>query len=78
MTITIDQARAMARIKAREAAPCWGIEAKDIQYYCVRGMIPGAVRMGKHWYVTPAGMDALFMKPKKRRIFKEVIDVHVQ
>jgi len=63
---SIEQARKMARIKAIDAAPLWGIEPRHISRYCCRGEIPGAVKLGQIWYVTATGMDRLFEGKHKR------------
>ena len=63
---SIEQARKMARIKATDAAHLWGLEPRHISRYCCRGDIPGAVKLGRIWYVTPAGMDQLFGDKHKR------------
>jgi hypothetical protein len=62
----VEQARKMARIKATEAAPVWGLNPKEISRQCNRGEIPGAVKLKQIWYVTPQGMDKLFEPVKKR------------
>lgn len=62
----IEQARKMARIKAHEAAPVWGMNRVEISRYCNRGEIPGASKLGRVWYVTPSGMDKLFEAKKKK------------
>ena len=65
----IDQARKMARIRSKDAAPLWGMTSTDLQLKCLRGEVPDAVKNGLYWYVTPAGMDRMFelMKRKRRR-----------
>lgn len=65
--VDIEQARKMARIKACIAAPVWGMNKIEISRYCNRGEIPGAVKLGRIWYVTPMGMDKLFETKKNRR-----------
>lgn len=56
----IDQARKMARIKASEAGPIWGIPRNKMSLLCVTGKIQGAAKFGKTWFVTPTAMDNLF------------------
>jgi len=62
----IEQARKMARIKATDAAPLWGLEPAGMCRRCIRGEIPGAAKLGKIWYVTPTGMDKLFEQKKRK------------
>ena len=62
----IEQARKLARIKATDAAPLWGINPTQISRYCIRGIIPGAKKFGRAWYVTPLGMDLMFEQKKRR------------
>jgi hypothetical protein len=57
---SIDQFRKMARAKAIDVAHLYGIEPRNISRYCCRGEIPGAVKLGQIWFVTPAGMDKMF------------------
>lgn len=56
----IEQARKMARIKAIDAAPLWGMSPATMRIRCKNKTVPGAVQLGRIWYVTPAGMDKLF------------------
>lgn len=63
---SIDQARKMARIKAIDAAPLWGLDPVTISLRCRRKEIPEAKQLGSIWYVTPGGMDRLFEGGKKR------------
>lgn len=39
----------MDYITIKEASKNWGISARQINYYCVAGRIPGAVKMGTVW-----------------------------
>lgn len=61
----IEQARKMARIKAVDAAPLWGLLPSQISRYCCKKEIPGAVKLGQVWYVTPQGMDRFFDRKSK-------------
>jgi hypothetical protein len=63
---SIDQFRKMARAKAINVAHLYGLEPRHISRYCCRGDIPGAVKLGQIWYVTPAGMDKMFEGKHKR------------
>lgn len=62
----IEAARKMARIKAIDAAPLWSLNPVTMSLRCLRGEVPGAVQLGRIWYVTPAGMDAIFTKRSRR------------
>jgi len=57
---TIEEARHMARIKAAHAAPLWGMVPKQLSLMCLRGEVQGAVKIGRNYFVTPDGMDAIF------------------
>ena len=61
----IIQARSMSRIRAIDAAIIWGLEPATISRRCNRGEGPGAVKLNRIWYVTPAGMERMF-DPKRR------------
>ena len=63
---SIEQARKMARIKAIDAAPLWGLPANTMRVRCIRGEVKGAVKLGQIWYVTPLGMDLMFEQKKRR------------
>lgn len=56
----------MARIKAIDAAPLWGLPANTMRVRCIRGEVKGAVKLGQIWYVTPLGMDLMFEQKKRR------------
>ena len=60
----IDAARRMARLRARDAAGIWGINADTFIRKCNQKPcpVPSAVKLGKCWYVTPQGMDKIFDK----------------
>jgi hypothetical protein len=64
---TIDDARKMARIKAVHAAPLWGLNPKKLSVMCLRDEVADAVKIGRDYFVTPAGMDAIFNTKSKRR-----------
>ena len=56
----------MDYITIKEASKNWDISARQINYYCVAGRIPGAVKMGTVWLI-PKGAQ----KPADRR-FKSI------
>ena len=41
----------MDYITIKEASKNWGISARQINYYCVAGRIPGAVKMAGVWLI---------------------------
>ena len=53
----------MEYMTLKEASEKWGVSAHQINYYCVDGRIPGAVKMATIWLIPK---DA--EKPRDRRI----------
>lgn len=51
----------------KEASEKWGVSSRQVNYYCVEGRIPGAVKMAGVW-LTPKETD----KPADRRYKKQV------
>ena len=47
----------------REASEKWGVSSRQINYYCVEGRIPGAVKMAGVW-LLPKAAD----KPVDKRL----------
>lgn len=47
----------------REASEKWGVSSRQVNYYCVEGRIPGAVKMAGVW-LMPKGAE----KPVDKRI----------
>ncbi len=47
----------------REASEKWGVSSRQVNYYCVEGRIPGAVKIAGVWLI-PKGAT----KPIDRRI----------
>ena len=35
----------------KETSEIWGITARQINYYCAAGRIPGAIKMGTVWLI---------------------------
>lgn len=64
---TIDEARNMARIRIADAAPLWGLSRASLSLKCLRGEIPGAVKLGGNWFITPEGMDQYFASGEKKK-----------
>ena len=52
----------MEYMTLKEASEKWGVSAHQINYYCVDGRIPGAVKMATIWLIPK---DA--EKPADRR-----------
>ena len=40
----------------REASEKWGVSSRQINYYCVEGRIPGAVKMAGVWLLPKAAL----------------------
>ena len=53
----------MEYMTLKEAGEKWGVSARQINYYCVDGRIPGAVKMATIWLIPK---DA--EKPRDRRM----------
>ncbi len=53
----------MEYMTLKEASEKWGVSARQINYYCVDGRIPGAVKMATIWLIPK---DA--EKPRDRRM----------
>ena len=53
----------MEYMTLKEAGEKWGVSARQINYYCVDGRIPGAVKMATIWLIPK---DA--EKPRHRRM----------
>jgi hypothetical protein len=52
----------MEYLTVKEAGEKWGITARMVNYYCLAGRIPGAMKKGNLWLV-PANVE----KPKDGR-----------
>lgn len=47
----------------KEASEKWGVSSRQVNYYCVEGRIPGAVKMAGVWLIpkeTDKPADSLF------------------
>ena len=49
----------------REASEKWGVSSRQINYYCVEGRIPGAVKMAGVW-LLPKAADKPVDKRRKQ------------
>lgn len=52
----------MEYMTLKEAGEKWGISARQINYYCAEGRIPGAVKMATLWLIPKTAK-----KPVDRR-----------
>ena len=43
----------------KEASEKWGVSARQINYYCSAGRIPGAVKMGTVWLIPKSAQKPL-------------------
>lgn len=50
----------------REASEKWGVSSRQINYYCVEGRIPGAVKMAGVW-LLPKAADKPVDKRRKQK-----------
>ena len=51
----------------KEASEKWGVSSRQVNYYCVEGRIPGAVKMAGVWLLPKE-----IAKPADRRYKKQV------
>lgn len=51
----------------KEASEKWGVLSRQVNYYCVEGRIPGAVKMAGVWLLPKE-----IAKPADRRYKKQV------
>ena len=49
----------------REASEKWGVSSRQVNYYCVEGRIPGAVKMAGVW-LMPKWAEKPVDKRRKR------------
>ena len=61
----------MEYMTLKEAGEKWGISARQINYYCVAGRIPGAVTMATLWVIPNDAKKPVDGRAKKRRSFKQ-------
>ena len=49
----------------KEASEKWGVSSRQINYYCVEGRIPGAVKMAGVWLLPKdVAADRRYKRPK--------------
>ena len=60
----------MEYMTLKEAGEKWGISARQINYYCVAGRIPGAVKMAGVWLLPKTAEKPLDCRTKQGRFLK--------
>ena len=51
----------------REASEKWGVSSRQINYYCVEGRIPGAVKMAGVWLLPKAAYKPADKRRKQNK-----------
>ena len=51
----------------KEASKKWGISSRQINYYCVDGRIPGAVKMATIWLIPKNAVKPVDGRTKQGR-----------
>lgn len=54
----------------REASEKWGVSSRQINYYCVEGRIPGAVKMAGVWLIPKTAEKPIDGRTKQGRCRK--------
>ena len=54
----------------REASEKWGVSSRQVNYYCVEGRIPGAVKMATLWLITKDAKKPVDGRTKQGRALK--------
>ena len=60
----------MEYMTLKEAGEKWGISARQINYYCVAGRIPGAVKMATLWLIPKDAKKPVDGRTKQGRALK--------
>ena len=60
----------MEYMTLKEAGEKWGISARQINYYCVAGRIPGAVKMAGVWLLPKTAEKPLDGRTKQGKVQK--------
>ena len=55
----------MEYMTLKEASEKWGVSAHQINYYCVDGRIPGAVKMATIWLIPKDAEKPMDMRTKQ-------------
>ena len=61
----------MEYMTLKEAGEKWGVSARQINYYCVDGRIPGAVKMATIWLIPKDAEKPMDMRTKKGKEVKD-------
>ena len=51
----------------KEASEKWGVSSRQVNYYCVDGRIPGAVKMAGVWLIPKDAEKPIDGRTKKAR-----------
>src|SRR5699024_9718992 len=55
----------MDYITLKEASEKWGISTRQINYYCIEGRIPGAVKMATIWLIPKDAKKPIDMRTRQ-------------
>ena len=55
----------MDYITLKEASAKWGVSSRQVNYYCVEGRIPGAVKMAGVWLIHKEAAKPVDKRYKK-------------
>ena len=54
----------------KEASEKWGVSSRQVNYYCVEGRIPGAVKMATLWLIPKDAKKPVDGRTKQGRALK--------
>ena len=54
----------------KEASEKWGVSSRQVNYYCVEGRIPGAVKMAGVWLIPKTAEKPIDGRTKQGRCRK--------
>ena len=57
----------MDYITLKEASEKWGISTRMINYYCIEGRIPGAIKMATVWLIPKESEQPIDRRTKQGR-----------
>ena len=60
----------MEYMTLKEAGEKWGVSARQINYYCSEGRIPGAEKMGTDWLIPKDAQKPVDGRTKQGRALK--------
>ena len=64
----------MEYMTLKEAGEKWGVSARQINYYCSAGRIPGAVKMATIWLIPKDAEKPVDMRTKQGKEHKNAKD----